>query len=104
VACAASIGTPSWRSSNRRQLAVLHGGSAFAFTGQLFLIAAAQVCVMVLVIFHLTERHPEVSESLRSWQVLADFVRAPTTRVRQVLSLDDRVAVLAALLKTFHGP
>jgi len=90
--------------TNRRYLGELYGSAGFSFTGEEFLTTAAIAYTLVLALFFLTERDPGVSKSLRFWRVLADFVRAPGALLHQGLPRDDRVAVLATLLKALFGP
>jgi protein-S-isoprenylcysteine O-methyltransferase Ste14 len=54
-------------------------------------------------VFFLTESHPGVSKSLRFWRLSAAFVRTPAAMLREGMTRDDRVAVLATLLKAFFG-
>ena len=89
---------------NRKFLEELYGSTAFSFTGEQFLTTAAAAYTLVLALFFLTERDPGISKSLRFWRVTATFLRAPTALLRQGLPRDDRVAVLATLLKAFFGP
>jgi protein-S-isoprenylcysteine O-methyltransferase Ste14 len=89
---------------HRDQLARLYGGPALSFTGREFLAAAAAAYVLVLGLFHTCERRPAVSKSLRCWQLLAAFVRDPRAMWRRGVSGDDRLALLATLLKAFFGP
>ena len=89
---------------NRRYLGELYGSAGFSFTGEEFLAAAAIAYTLVLALFFLSERDPGVSKSLRFWRVGSDFLRAPGAFLRRGLPRDDRVAVLATLLKALFGP
>lgn len=91
-------------SYNRQQLAQLHGWPAFSFTGEGFLFAATLAYAALLALYYLIEADPGVSKSLRCVRVTAAFFRAPATLLRQRLSREDRVAVLATLLKGFFAP
>jgi protein-S-isoprenylcysteine O-methyltransferase Ste14 len=91
-------------SGNRRYLSELYGSPRFSFTGDEFLTTAAIFYTLALALFFLTERDPGVSKSLRFWRVFAEFLRAPAVLLRQGLPRDDRVAVLATLLKALFGP
>ena len=90
--------------TNRQFLGDLYGSVGFSFTGEQFLTSAACAYTLVLALFFLTEREPRVSKSLQFWRVVSDFLRAPATLIRQGLPRDDRVAVLATLLKALFGP
>jgi len=87
--------------SNRRLLAQLFGSPSFSFTGAQFVFAAASAYIALLALYYFAERDPCWT---RFWQVALEFVRAPAARVQQGLVGDDRVAVLATLLKAFFGP
>jgi hypothetical protein len=89
---------------NRRTLDRLFGSEQFSFTGDQFLTTAALCYVALLALYFLSEREPAVSKSLRFWQLAVEFARSPLTLLRQRLSRDDRVAVLATLLKALFGP
>ena len=89
---------------NRKFLDELYGSTAFSFTGEQFLTTAAIGYTLMLALFFLMEREPGISKSLRFWRVTAAFLRAPAALLRQGLPRDDRVAVLATLLKAFFGP
>ncbi len=89
---------------NRRTLERLFGSEHFSFTGDQFLNAAALCYVALLAMYFLSERNPAVSKSLRFWQLALEFARTPLTLVQRRLSPDDRVAVLATLLKALFGP
>jgi protein-S-isoprenylcysteine O-methyltransferase Ste14 len=89
---------------NRRILERLFGSESFSFTGDQFLTFAALCYVALLAWYYFGEREPAVSKSLRFWQLVLEFVRSPATLLRQRLSRDDRVAVLATLLKALFGP
>jgi protein-S-isoprenylcysteine O-methyltransferase Ste14 len=89
---------------NRKLLDQLFGSAAFSFTGTEFLSTAALAYTALLALYFLTERDPATSKSLKFWQVSAAFVRSPATVLRQGLPREDRVAVLATLLKALFGP
>src|SRR6185436_19145224 len=90
--------------SNRKILNQLYGSTTFSFTGAEFLSTAALVYTELLALYFLTERDPGVSKSLRFWQVSAAFIRSPAVFVRRGWSREERVAVLATLLKALFGP
>lgn len=89
---------------NQKQLDTLYGSTAFSFTGETFLFAAALAYAALLSIYYLTERHPATSKSLRCLRVTPVFLRSPLTAWRQGLAREDRVAVLTTLLKAFFAP
>jgi protein-S-isoprenylcysteine O-methyltransferase Ste14 len=89
---------------NRKYLDELYGSTTFSFTGAEFISTAAIAYTVVLALFFLTERDPGVSKSLRFWRISGAFLRAPATMLRQRLPREDRVAVLATLLKALFGP
>lgn len=90
--------------ANRRLLAQLFGSPSFSFNGAQFVFAAASAYIGLLALYYFTEREPGVSKSVRFWQVALEFVKSPAARVQQGFAGDDRVAVLATLLKAFFGP
>ena len=90
--------------TNRRYLGELYGSAGFSFTGEEFFTTAAIAYTLLLALFFLTEREPGVSKSLRFWRALSDFLRTPGAWLRRGLPRDDRVAVLATLLKALFGP
>src|SRR5438105_5124360 len=89
---------------NQRQLDTLFGSSQFSFTGADFLVAAALAYIALLGVYFLAERDPVASKSLRFFRVVAALARSPATLRRRGLLRDDRVAVLATLLKAFFAP
>lgn len=89
---------------NRTLLGQLFGSDAFSFTGNGFLTTAALVYTALLALYFLTEREPTISKSLRFWQLALTFGRSPRELLRTGLSREDRVAVLATLLKALFGP
>jgi hypothetical protein len=80
---------------NQQQIGGLYSGGGLSFTGSQFLLAAAVTYAMGLGFVLLTVRQPGFSKSLRFFRVVW---------FRQGLSTENRVAVLATLLKTFFGP
>lgn len=95
-----------YRSSpfNAGQLTQLYGPPSIQFSGNHFLVAAASVYITLLALYYLAEHNPRPSKSLRFFQVLWAFLRAPTATWRQGLSPEQRLAVLTTLLKGFFGP
>lgn len=91
-------------SQNRRILARDFTLGEWLFTGQQFLAVAASLYVAILGAFFLTEGSPGLSKSLRFWQVAWSAFRSPLEFWRAKLPRDDRVAVLATLLKALFGP
>ncbi len=99
-----ALGAHRLAEQNRAILAKHYGTAFFSFTGTQFLLAAAGVYIVLLGFFFLLEPDPRVSKSLRFWQLAAAFFRAPRLILRQPLPREDRVAVLATLLKALFGP
>lgn len=89
---------------HRRQFGDLYGALGFRFTGEQFLAAAALAYIALLAGFHAIEPTDRPSKALRSFQLTAAFARSPAALVRNGLAPQDRVAVLATLLKAFFGP
>jgi len=89
---------------NRAPLVALHAVGPWAFTGRDFLFAAAALYVLALALYLLREAAPAESKSLRFWRLLPHLVRAGLSAHWPVVSRDDRVALLATLLKMFYGP
>ncbi|OGB30329.1 MAG: hypothetical protein A3F78_09390 [Burkholderiales bacterium RIFCSPLOWO2_12_FULL_61_40] len=100
LACAIYLGSPY----NTVQLTQLYGPPSMLFRGDHFLQAAALVYAVLLALYYLAERSPRPSKSLRFFQVAWAFLRAPAATWRQGLTSEQRLAVLATLLKGFFGP
>jgi protein-S-isoprenylcysteine O-methyltransferase Ste14 len=88
---------------NRQQLDARYGAQA-SFDGTQFLVAAALAYSAALAIYFLTVRVPLPAKALRFWRVLARFARSPGAPSGRHLEPEDRVAVLATILKAFFGP
>lgn len=88
----------------RKVLDQLYGSTTLSFTGTEFLFTAAIGYTALLALYFLSEREPEISKSLRFWQISAALVRSPTAALRKKLTREDRVAVLATLVKALFGP
>lgn len=89
---------------NQRQLDAVYGSTAFSFTGASFLAAAALAYTILIALYYLSERQPAASKSLRFFTVLAACARSPATVWQHGLARDDRLALLATLLKAFFAP
>lgn len=90
---------------NRAILGRLFGSPSFAFTGAEFLFTAAFVYAVLVSGYFAIERQPEVSKSLRFWQLAMVLVLSPRSLwMQHKLDREDRVAVLATLLKALFGP
>ena len=89
---------------NGRQMESLFGSITFSFTGADFLMAAALTYSVVLGGYFLLEPAPAPSKSLRFVGVVLAFLRSPIGTWRRGLSNEERVAVLATLLKSFFAP
>ncbi|MES2960112.1 MAG: hypothetical protein V4792_18135 [Pseudomonadota bacterium] len=87
------------------RLATLYGWGSFTFTGYRFLWVAALLYGAGLAVFHALLHDPaEATKSVRFWRVVTVFLTSPAALIRQGLPPEDRVAVLATLLKAFFGP
>jgi len=89
---------------HQADLSQLHGTPEFAFTGHQFLAWAAALYVVALGAFLLTDPDPRVSKSLLFFRVLKRWLSRPSASAWRDLAPDERVAVLATLLKSFFGP
>jgi len=90
--------------TNRFFLDRLYGVPGFAFTGHDFLASACVVYGVLVSAYFLFLAGQGVSKSLRFWQIAAAFFRSPRDMLRAGLSREDRLAVLATLLKGLFGP
>jgi protein-S-isoprenylcysteine O-methyltransferase Ste14 len=86
------------------QLRALFGSTTFSYTGLQFMVAAAVTYTTLLSLYYLVTRDTRPSKSLRCLCVAAAFVRSPRKSIRAGLSREDRLAVLATLLKSFFAP
>lgn len=100
IACAVYRYAPH----NLEHVEALYRARGFAFTGAGFLVTASVLYAILLAIHFLTVRDPAVSKSLQCFRVIAAFLRSPRREWRRGLTRDDRVALLATLLKAFFGP
>lgn len=82
----------------------LYGTAAFNFSGGRFLIAACVCYAVLLAPYCWFFVDPAASKSLRCLRVALRFARSPRAMLAQALSREDRVAVLATLLKMFFAP
>jgi len=82
----------------------LYGSEAFSFTGSRFLIAACAFYAVLLAPYCYFFVDPAVSKSLCCLRVALRFARSPRAVLAQPLNREDRVAVLATLLKMFFAP
>jgi len=89
---------------NKKQFDALYGSPTFSFSGAEFLFSAAAAYIALLGCYYFLEDDPDTSKSLRFFRVIGSFVRSPQEGLRRRLEADDRVALLATLLKTFFGP
>jgi protein-S-isoprenylcysteine O-methyltransferase Ste14 len=88
----------------RAQLESSRGPGGFTVSGLEFWVPAALSYMLLLALYYFAERQPRESKSLKFWRVVGRFSRAPVATLRAGLSRDDRLAVLATLLKAFFGP
>jgi protein-S-isoprenylcysteine O-methyltransferase Ste14 len=89
---------------NRVHLDRLFGGPAFSFTGREFLVTASLLYAVAVSAYFLTMASAGRSKSLHACQLAAAFVRSPVSFVRRGVSADERLAILATLLKALFGP
>lgn len=100
LACAAYLVGPDPAGMRGR----LYGSEVFSFTGGRFLVAACAVYAVLLAPYCWFFVDPAASKSLRCLRVTLRLVRAPRATLARTLSREDRVAVLATLLKMFFAP
>lgn len=89
---------------NARGLERLYGSVGFSFTGTQFLIAAGAGYAALLVPYCFLFVDPAASKSLRFLRVGLRLVRSPRAVLTTPLTSEDRIAVLATLLKMFFAP
>jgi protein-S-isoprenylcysteine O-methyltransferase Ste14 len=89
---------------NREQMERLYGSVALSFSGYEFLFTAAALYAAAVVAFHLVAAEAGPTKSMRFFLVLARLVRAPRATLRAGLDREDRVALLATVLKSFFAP
>ncbi len=100
LGCGVYIASPF----NRKQLGNRYGPPEFSFGGLEFLVSAALLYSVALVVYMLQQQDGKASKSLRFFRVAAAFLRSPRTVIHQGLPPPERVAVLATLLKCFFAP
>ena len=100
TACTAFALTPFYRVQLERP----YGWDGFSCTGMQFLVVAACLYSALLGLYYLLEAAPGISKSLRFWRMAGRLIRAPATVIGQPLPTEDRLAVLATILKSFFGP
>ena len=89
---------------NSSELGALYGPPRWTFTGADFLLASAVVYSLLLAPYFLLAADPCASKSLRFFQLAWRLARSPRQTLASPLARDDRVAVLATLLKMFFAP
>jgi protein-S-isoprenylcysteine O-methyltransferase Ste14 len=104
IAAVAAACAAYWAAPYNRQQLDAHYGAAASFSGTQFLLAAALAYAAALAVYFLAERAPMPAKALRFWRVLAQFARSPGAPWARPLAPEDRVVVLATLLKAFFGP
>lgn len=100
IACSAYVLTPH----GYRQYQTLYGTESLSFRGGDFLITAAVCYTAILGVYFLAQPGPGVSKSLRAWRVINYLARSLVAGPKPRLSSEDRLAILATLLKIFFGP
>jgi protein-S-isoprenylcysteine O-methyltransferase Ste14 len=76
----------------------------WSFSGTGFLVAAASIYVAALGVYFIGDKSPGISKSLRFWSVVWRLARRPLEFRWSALPREDRVAVLATMLKALFGP
>ena len=89
---------------HRKQFAELYGIGELRFTGSAFLFWAAAAYVLLLAGYYTFMSDGAPSKALRAWRLAVRFVRSPGSRTKGALPAEDRVAVLACVLKVFFAP
>lgn len=100
LACAIYLFGPH----NSSQLERLYGSVGFSFTGTQFLITAGACYAALLAPYFLLFVGSKPSKSIRFIQTVMRFARTPRRAMTAPLAVEDRVAVLATLLKMFFAP
>lgn len=89
-----------WAPHNRAQVDAVYALHGVTFTGAQFLTGAALVYALLLALYQAFAVAPDAeSKSLRAWGALPTALSAPRR-----LSAEQRLALLATLLKAFFAP
>jgi len=59
---------------------------------------------LLLLVYYLSEKHPQISKSIYCLRGLQKLLRAPLSRYREGLSAEERLGMLVTLLKAFFAP
>lgn len=89
---------------NASELDALYGPPRWTFTGGDFLLTSAVVYSLLLAPYFFMVADPSAAKSLRFFQVALRLAHSPRQTLTTPLSHEDRVAVLATLLKMFFAP
>lgn len=100
IACAVHTLAPYDAASMNRH----YGTSSFSFTGASFLWLGATVYSLAILAYHLFVPEPGPTKSQRFFRVVTSFLRSPRRVATGGLNREDRVALLATLLKAYFGP
>ncbi|MBL8342223.1 MAG: hypothetical protein JNL30_12200 [Rubrivivax sp.] len=100
AACAFYAAAP-W---NKRQMREWHSLGEFLFSGHDFLVGSAAAYAAAVCAWLLLEPEPRRGKSLRACAVVWKLLREPRATLAAGLGTEDRVALLATLLKAFFAP
>jgi len=89
---------------NQPLLGQLYGAVAFNYTGAEFLWWTAAVYCGLLLAWHLVATDLGLTKSMRVFRIIFEFLRSPPAVIRTGLGREDRVAVLATLVKVYFTP
>jgi protein-S-isoprenylcysteine O-methyltransferase Ste14 len=103
VVVAASCAAFALQPGHQSRLGPIPGGE-FSFTAMQLLLAAAAAYLALLGVYYARQREPTTSKSVVCLRVAGSFLRSPLVVLRQGLSRDERLALLATLLKAYFAP
>jgi len=89
---------------NHEQLNHSYGSLDFSFTGRQFFVLAIGTYACSVSIYHMLVPSLGLTKSMRFFRVARALLRQPVSSLRDGLEREDRVAVLATLLKGFFAP
>lgn len=100
LSCGAYWAIPYWRGLLLNE----YGWVGFSFSGAQYMVAFALAYAVGLAFYYGLERYPQESKSLRMWRFLMRLARSPREVLRTGWTTDERLAVLATLLKAYFAP
>ena len=89
---------------NAAELHATYGAPGLAFTGAQFLLTGTLLYAIAVTPYFLRLMEPQSCKALRSCEVLWRLVRNPGLTLASPLEREERVALLATLLKMFFAP